>query len=197
MLVDDLPAAVALALEDVGEARADRGPQRRRPLTVKTSVPELTKASGTDDLNVPVGDVVIGRLHADECLRPAGLDLAVGARRRVGRVDHHRAVGILAHDGLDVAGGEARLRALRDCARLCLGDGRMVRCCWRQPAERQRARNSASRRATARSSGLLQMLAAEQLGDLDGVQRRALAEVVADHPQAEAVIDRRSPRGCG
>ena len=42
-----------------------------------------------------------------------------------------------------------------------------------------------------RLSRLLQMLAAEQLGDLDRVQRRALAEVVADDPQAEAVLDRR------
>ena len=35
------------------------------------------------------------------------------------------------------------------------------------------------------------MLAAEQLGDLDRVERRALAQIVADDPQAEAVLDRR------
>src|SRR6185503_20782932 len=37
-------------------------------------------------------------------------------------------------------------------------------------------------------SGLLQVLAPEQLRNLNGIQRRALAEVVADDPQAEAVL---------
>ena len=35
------------------------------------------------------------------------------------------------------------------------------------------------------------MLAAKQLGDLHRVERRALAEIVADDPEAEAVLDRR------
>ena len=35
------------------------------------------------------------------------------------------------------------------------------------------------------------MLAPEQLGDLDRVERRALAEIVADDPQRQAVVDRR------
>src|SRR5688500_18884679 len=39
------------------------------------------------------------------------------------------------------------------------------------------------------SRRLLEMLAAEQLGDLHGVQRRALPEIVGDAPQAEAVVD--------
>src|SRR5881397_2790247 len=42
-----------------------------------------------------------------------------------------------------------------------------------------------------RSGGLLQMLASEQLGDLHGIERGALAEIVADDPQAEPVLDRR------
>src|SRR6266550_759082 len=35
------------------------------------------------------------------------------------------------------------------------------------------------------------MLAAEQLGDLDGVQRGTLAEIVAHDPQRQAILDRR------
>ena len=46
-------------------------------------------------------------------------------------------------------------------------------------------------RSRQRSGRLLEVPAAEEFGDLDGVQRRALAEVVADHPDAEAVFDRR------
>src|SRR5579884_103190 len=39
--------------------------------------------------------------------------------------------------------------------------------------------------------GLLQMLTPEQLGDLHGVESCALAQIVADHPEAETVLDRR------
>src|SRR5690606_23007045 len=38
---------------------------------------------------------------------------------------------------------------------------------------------------------LLEMPAAEEFGDLHGIERRTLAEIVADAPEVEAVFDRR------
>ena len=37
----------------------------------------------------------------------------------------------------------------------------------------------------------------EQLGDLHGVRRRALAEIVAHAPERQAVGAAKCPRGCG
>ena len=43
---------------------------------------------------------------------------------------------------------------------------------------------------------LLQVIAGQHFGDLHRVERRALAQVVGDHPHVQAVLDRRCPRGC-
>src|SRR4029079_8198307 len=126
MLVNDLPAAVALTLEDVGEARAD-GWRGRPRLNRENLGAGADERIGADDLNMTIRNVIVPRLHAVERARPACLDLAVGARRRVGCVDHHRAVCILAHDCVDVAGREAGLRAFRDRLRFAFGHGRMSR----------------------------------------------------------------------
>src|SRR3954470_18590297 len=78
MLVHDLPAAVLLSLEHVGEAGAHRRPGSSGSYGESLD-PGTDEGIATDQLNVPVYDLVVRWLHAHEGLRPATLHLAVGA----------------------------------------------------------------------------------------------------------------------
>ena len=63
-------------------------------------------------------------------------------------------------------------------------------------ANRPRMR-SEDENPAARSSGRRRLAAEQELGDLDRVQRRALAEVVAGDEEREAVLDASGRAGCG
>src|SRR6185369_8570480 len=113
MLVNDLPAAVALPLEYVREARADRRACGAR-LDCENLGARTDERVRTENLNLPVGHMVVRRLHADIVLSPARLHLSVGAVGRVARVEHHGTLRILADYRLDVAGVEIGFGTLRD-----------------------------------------------------------------------------------
>ena len=59
------------------------------------------------------------------------------------------------------------------------------------------ARASSAQRSRRLALGLDQLAVDQALGDLDGVERRALAQVVGHAPERQPVLDRRRPRGCG
>src|SRR5678816_3627144 len=83
MLVDDLPTAVTLALELVGEAEADGRAGRARCDRVHFR-PRTDEHVRPEDLNLPIRHMIVRGLHADEGLGPAGLHLAVGGEGRLG-----------------------------------------------------------------------------------------------------------------
>src|SRR5688500_16932917 len=53
------------------------------------------------------------------------------------------------------------------------------------------SRRRSTRTDDERGSAFLEVAAAEQFGDLHRVQRRALAQIVADAPEVQAIFDRR------
>src|SRR4051812_2730071 len=86
----------------------------------------------------------------------------------------------------------ARSHARAGLARRPPGAGRA----WRVERVGKVARETPPRSAAARSRGkssarLLEVPPSEELGDLDRVERRALAKIVADAPDIETAVDRR------
>src|SRR5436190_17130416 len=95
MLMDDLPAAIALSLEHVREPRGNGGP--RRPGGHREHLGSgADEGVRPDDLDLAIRNPIVLRLRADEVARPAGLDLAVRRESGMGRIEHHRSVRILA-----------------------------------------------------------------------------------------------------
>ena len=173
--------------------------------TVKISVPELTNASGPTDLNLAVRHVIVGRLHADEVAAPSrsgpcGRCSKSGARRRTSPRRRHIAR-MIASTSPVVKLASACSAILVASASVTGGmAGRRLPCSPQGRAGQERCnRRTASppfdERQAIGSGRLLQMLAAEQLGDLHRVQRRALAQIVADDPQATGRSRPSDPRG--